>query len=52
MVGRDTAAAIAINSGARGNVSQMNTAVEAFGVQQDAGGRAIELPIVWLHRRS
>ena len=45
MVGRDTAAAIAINSGARGNVSQMNTAVGMFGVQQDAGGCAIELPI-------
>jgi len=45
MVGRDTAAAIAINSGARGNVSQMNTAVGMLGVQQDAGGRAIELPI-------
>jgi DNA-directed RNA polymerase subunit beta' len=45
MIGRDTAAAIAINSGARGNVSQMNTAVGMLGVQQDAGGRAIELPI-------
>ncbi|CAN5162668.1 DNA-directed RNA polymerase subunit beta' [soil metagenome] len=45
MVGRDTAAAIAINSGARGNVSQMNTAVGMLGVQQDASGRAIELPI-------
>ena len=45
MVGRDTAAAIAINSGARGNISQMNTAVGMLGVQQDAGGRAIELPI-------
>jgi DNA-directed RNA polymerase subunit beta' len=45
MIGRDTAAAIAINSGARGNISQMNTAVGMLGVQQDAGGRAIELPI-------
>lgn len=45
MVGRDTAAAIAINSGARGNISQMNTAVGMLGVQQDASGRAIELPI-------
>ena len=45
MIGRDTATATAINSGARGNISQMNNAVGMLGVQQDAAGRAIELPI-------
>ena len=37
--------AIAINSGARGNVSQLNNAVGMLGVLQDAGGNVIELPI-------
>ena len=45
MVGQDSAMAIAINSGARGNVSQLNNAVGMLGVLQDAGGNVIELPI-------
>lgn len=45
MVGKDTATAIAINSGARGNVSQMKSAVGMLGVLSDATGSAIELPI-------
>ena len=45
LVGRDTATAIAINSGARGNVSQMKNAVGMLGVMADATGSAIELPV-------
>ncbi|MDB5170876.1 MAG: rpoC [Candidatus Saccharibacteria bacterium] len=45
MVGQDSSMAIAINSGARGNVSQLNNAVGMLGVLQDAGGNVIELPI-------
>jgi DNA-directed RNA polymerase subunit beta' len=45
MVGQDSSMAIAINSGARGNVSQLNNAVGMLGVMQDAGGSVIELPI-------
>ncbi len=45
MVNQDSSMAIAINSGARGNISQLNNAVGMLGVQQDAGGNAIELPI-------
>jgi len=45
MVGKDSATAIAINSGARGNISQLNNAVGMLGVQQDATGSAIELPV-------
>jgi DNA-directed RNA polymerase subunit beta' len=45
MVGQDTSMAIAINSGARGNISQLNSAVGMLGVLQDAGGNVIELPI-------
>jgi DNA-directed RNA polymerase subunit beta' len=45
MIGQDSSTAIAINSGARGNISQMNNAVGMLGVLQDASGRAIELPI-------
>ena len=45
MVGQDSAMAIAINSGARGNISQLNNAVGMLGVLQDAGGNVIELPI-------
>jgi DNA-directed RNA polymerase subunit beta' len=45
MVGRDTSTAIAINSGARGNISQMKDAVGMLGVRSDAAGNAIELPI-------
>jgi DNA-directed RNA polymerase subunit beta' len=45
MVGQDSAMAIAINSGARGNISQLNNAVGMLGVLQDAAGNVIELPI-------
>jgi DNA-directed RNA polymerase subunit beta' len=45
MVGRDSSMAISINSGARGNISQLNHAVGMLGVLQDAGGNVIELPI-------
>ncbi len=45
MVGQDSSMAIAINSGARGNTSQLNHAVGMLGVLQDAGGNVIELPI-------
>lgn len=45
MVGEDTATAIAINSGARGNISQMKQSVGMLGVLSDASGNAIELPI-------
>ncbi|NDC21871.1 DNA-directed RNA polymerase subunit beta' [bacterium] len=45
MVGQDTSMAIAINSGARGNIGQLNNAVGMLGIQQDAGGNVIELPI-------
>jgi DNA-directed RNA polymerase subunit beta' len=45
MVGKNTATAIAINSGARGNVSQMKQAVAMLGVLSDATGSAIELPV-------
>jgi DNA-directed RNA polymerase subunit beta' len=36
---------IAITSGARGNISQMRMCVGMLGVQSDASGRAIELPV-------
>jgi DNA-directed RNA polymerase subunit beta' len=45
MVGRNTATAIAINSGARGNITQMKSAVGMLGVLSDASGQAIELPV-------
>lgn len=45
MKGRDTSTAISINSGARGNISQMKNSVGMLGVLSDASGRAIELPI-------
>ncbi len=45
MVGQDSSMAIAINSGARGNISQLNNAVGMLGVLQDAAGNVIELPI-------
>lgn len=45
MVGEDTSTALAINSGARGNISQMKSAVGMLGVLSDATGNAIELPI-------
>ncbi len=45
MVGQDSSMAIAITSGARGNISQMKMSVGMLGVFSDASGRAIELPI-------
>ncbi len=45
MVNRDTSTAIAINSGARGNIRNLKDAVGMLGVMQDAGGSTIELPI-------
>jgi DNA-directed RNA polymerase subunit beta' len=45
MVGQDSAMSIAINSGARGNIAQLKNAVGMLGVQQDAGGNVIELPV-------
>jgi DNA-directed RNA polymerase subunit beta' len=45
MIDQDSSMAIAINSGARGNISQLKNAVGMLGVQQDAGGNVIELPI-------
>jgi DNA-directed RNA polymerase subunit beta' len=41
----DSAMSIAVISGARGNIGQVNTAVGMFGISVDATGRAIELPI-------
>jgi len=45
MVGQDSTMAIAITSGARGNISQMKMCVGMLGVFSDASGHAIELPI-------
>jgi DNA-directed RNA polymerase subunit beta' len=45
MAGKDSSMAIAITSGARGNISQMKMSVGMLGVQSDASGQAIELPI-------
>jgi DNA-directed RNA polymerase subunit beta' len=45
MVGQDSSMAIAITSGARGNISQMKMCVGMLGVFSDATGNAIELPI-------
>jgi DNA-directed RNA polymerase subunit beta' len=45
MVGQDSAMATAINSGARGSVGQLKNAVGMLGVQQDAAGNVIELPV-------
>ncbi|HVW23427.1 MAG TPA: DNA-directed RNA polymerase subunit beta' [Candidatus Saccharimonadales bacterium] len=45
MVGKDSSMAIAITSGARGNISNMKNAVGMLGVQSDASGKPIELPI-------
>lgn len=45
MVGQDSSMAIAITSGARGNISQMKMCVGMLGVFSDASGHAIELPI-------
>ncbi len=45
MADKDSSMAIAITSGARGNISQMKMSVGMLGVFSDAGGRAIELPV-------
>lgn len=36
---------IAVNSGARGNISQMKDSVGMIGIRSDASGRPIELPV-------
>jgi len=41
----DSSMAIAVTSGARGNISQVMTAVGMFGISTDTSGRDIELPI-------
>lgn len=41
----DSAMAVSVVSGARGNIGQVNTAVGMFGLVPDASGRTIELPI-------
>ncbi len=45
MKNQDGSMAIAITSGARGNVSQMKMSVGMLGVFQDAAGHVIELPV-------
>ncbi len=45
MENHESSMAIAITSGARGNISQMKMSVGMLGVFSDATGRAIELPI-------
>jgi len=45
MKDQDGSMAIAITSGARGNVSQMKMSVGMLGVFQDASGNIIELPV-------
>ncbi|HSX16596.1 MAG TPA: DNA-directed RNA polymerase subunit beta' [Patescibacteria group bacterium] len=45
MIGQESTMAIAIASGARGNISQMKMCVGMLGVFSDAGGHAIELPV-------
>ncbi|HSX46875.1 MAG TPA: DNA-directed RNA polymerase subunit beta' [Patescibacteria group bacterium] len=45
MENSESSMAVAITSGARGNISQMKMSVGMLGVFSDATGRAIELPI-------
>ncbi len=45
LVDEDSAMAIAIDSGARGNIRNLKDAVGMLGVLQDAAGNVIELPI-------
>ncbi len=45
MVNVDSSMAIAIYSGARGNISSMKDTVGMLGIRSDASGQAIELPI-------
>jgi DNA-directed RNA polymerase subunit beta' len=42
---QDNSMSIAVKSGARGNISQMKSAVGMLGVLSDTSGRAIELPV-------
>jgi len=44
-VNEDSSMSIAVNSGARGNIGQVMTAVGLLGVVTDATGKSIELPI-------
>lgn len=44
-VKEDSSMSIAVNSGARGNIGQVKTAVGMLGTVTDATGKAIELPI-------
>ncbi len=44
-VKEDSAMSTAVNSGARGNIGQVKTAVGLLGVVTDATGKAVELPI-------
>jgi DNA-directed RNA polymerase subunit beta' len=44
-VKEDSSMSIAVNSGARGNIGQVKTAVGLLGVVTDATGKAVELPI-------
>ena len=43
--GEDSSMSLAVNSGARGNIGQVKTAVGLLGVVTDATGNSIELPI-------
>ncbi len=45
MLDSDSSMAIAVASGARGNITQMKASVGMLGVQSDASGHVIELPI-------
>jgi len=45
LVGQEGPVALALTSGARGNISQMKMSVGMLGVMQDAGGNIIELPV-------
>jgi DNA-directed RNA polymerase subunit beta' len=45
LAGQDTSTAIAMTSGARGNISQMKMCVGMLGVFQDTSGKPIELPV-------
>jgi DNA-directed RNA polymerase subunit beta' len=45
LAGQDNSMAIAVTSGARGNIGQMKQSVGMLGVLSDTSGRAIELPV-------
>ena len=44
-IGQENTMSIAVNSGARGNISQMKDSVGMIGIRADASGRPIELPV-------